>query len=92
MNAEQDEEEDEEDPSDEDKLHEEPKDMRVYPEFLKNLPGVQSNEWDTELKHYGYILKIISETNSSKLYINSYQMEKMTLMTILSKVFLDPRK
>lgn len=28
------------DSSDEDKLHEEPPDMRVYPEFLKNLPGV----------------------------------------------------
>ena len=26
--------------SDEDKLREEPPDMRVYPEFLKNLPGV----------------------------------------------------
>jgi hypothetical protein len=26
--------------SEEDKLHEEPPDMRVYPEFLKNLPGV----------------------------------------------------
>ena len=28
------------DSSDEDNLHEEPPDMRVYPEFLKNLPGV----------------------------------------------------
>jgi len=25
---------------DENNLHEEPPDMRVYPEFLKNLPGV----------------------------------------------------
>jgi len=31
---------DEDDSSDEDNLHEEPPDMRVYPEFLKNLPGV----------------------------------------------------
>jgi len=30
--------------SDEDKLHEEPPDMRVYPEFLKNLPGVQATD------------------------------------------------
>ena len=32
--------EDDDDSSDEDALHEEPPDMRVYPEFLKNLPGV----------------------------------------------------
>jgi hypothetical protein len=31
---------DDDDSSDEDNLHEEPPDMRVYPEFLKNLPGV----------------------------------------------------
>jgi|TARA_B110001450_G_C17357515_1_gene374168 hypothetical protein len=30
--------------SDEDKLREEPPDMRVYPEFLKNLPGVQASD------------------------------------------------
>ncbi len=30
--------------SEEDKLGEEPPDMRVYPEFLKNLPGVQSSD------------------------------------------------
>jgi hypothetical protein len=30
----------EEDSSDDDNLHEEPPDMRVSPEFLKNLPGV----------------------------------------------------
>ena len=32
------------DSSDEDELHEEPPDMRVYPEFLKNLPGVQASD------------------------------------------------
>ena len=32
------------DSSDEDQLHEEPPDMRVYPEFLKNLPGVQASD------------------------------------------------
>ena len=32
------------DSSDDDKLHEEPPDMRVYPEFLKNLPGVQASD------------------------------------------------
>ena len=32
------------DTSDDDNLHEEPPDMRVYPEFLKNLPGVQSSD------------------------------------------------
>jgi hypothetical protein len=31
---------DDDDSSDDDNLHEEPPDMRVYPEFLKNLPGV----------------------------------------------------
>jgi len=31
---------DDDDSSDEDNLHEEPPDMRVYPEFLMNLPGV----------------------------------------------------
>ena len=30
--------------SDDDKLREEPPDMRVYPEFLKNLPGVQASD------------------------------------------------
>ena len=30
--------------SDDDQLHEEPPDMRVYPEFLKNLPGVQASD------------------------------------------------
>jgi hypothetical protein len=35
---------DEDDSSDEDPLHEEPPDMRVYPEFLKNLPGVQASD------------------------------------------------
>jgi hypothetical protein len=35
-----DEDENEETSSDDDELHEEPPDMRVYPEFLKNLPGV----------------------------------------------------
>jgi len=39
-----DEDEDEEESSDEDQLHEEPPDMRVYPEFLKNLPGVQASD------------------------------------------------
>ena len=34
---------DENSDSDED-LHEEPPDMRVYPEFLKNLPGVQASD------------------------------------------------
>ena len=29
---------------DDDNLHEEPPDMRVYPKFLKNLPGVQSSD------------------------------------------------
>jgi hypothetical protein len=33
-------EDDEESSSDGDNLHEEPPDMRVYPDFLKNLPGV----------------------------------------------------
>ena len=32
------------DSSDDDKLHEEPSEMRVYPEFLKNLPGVQATD------------------------------------------------
>jgi hypothetical protein len=32
------------DSSDEDNLHEEPPDMRVSPEFLKNLPGVQASD------------------------------------------------
>ena len=32
------------DSSDDDNLHEEPPDMRVYPEFLKNLPGVQASD------------------------------------------------
>jgi hypothetical protein len=35
---------DDDDTSDDDNLHEEPPDMRVYPEFLKNLPGVQSSD------------------------------------------------
>lgn len=35
-----DEDDDEDCSSDEDQLHEEPPDMRVYPDFLKNLPGV----------------------------------------------------
>ncbi len=32
------------DSSDEDNLHEEPPDMRVSPEFLKNLHGVQASD------------------------------------------------
>lgn len=32
------------DSSDDDELHEEPAEMRVYPEFLKNLPGVQASD------------------------------------------------
>ena len=35
---------DDDDSSDDDNLHEEPPDMRVYPEFLKNLPGVQATD------------------------------------------------
>lgn len=36
---------DEEDSSDdEDNLHEEPLGQRTYPEFLKNLPGVQATD------------------------------------------------
>ena len=30
--------------SDQDEIGEEPPDMRVYPEFLKNLPGVQTSD------------------------------------------------
>lgn len=32
------------DSSEDDQLNEEPPDMRVYPEFLKNLPGVQASD------------------------------------------------
>ena len=38
------EEDDDDESSDEDQLHEEPPDMRVYHEFLKNLPGVQATD------------------------------------------------
>ena len=36
--------EDDDSSTDEDQIGEEPPDMRVYPEFLKNLPGVQSSD------------------------------------------------
>lgn len=52
--------EDGSDSSDEDKLHEEPPDMRVHPEFLKNLPGVQASD------SMGYrieALRVYLETN-----------------------------
>ena len=39
-----DQDDDDESSSDDDQLHEEPPDMRVYPEFLKNLPGVQASD------------------------------------------------
>ena len=39
-----DEDHDSQDSSDEDNLHEEPPDMRVQAEFLKNLPGVQASD------------------------------------------------
>ena len=35
---------DDENSESDDDLNEEPPDMRVYPEFLKNLPGVQASD------------------------------------------------
>ena len=57
--------------SDEDQLHEEPPDMRVYPEFLKNLPGVQASD------SMGYrieALRVYLETQlGDEVFIAAYQ-------------------
>jgi NIMA (never in mitosis gene a)-related kinase len=59
------------DSSDEDQLHEEPPDMRVYPEFLKNLPGVQASD------SMGYrieALRVYLETQlGDQIFIGAYQ-------------------
>ena len=59
------------DTSDEDQLHEEPPDMRVYPEFLKNLPGVQASD------SMGYrieALRVYLETQlGDQAFISAYQ-------------------
>lgn len=59
------------DSSDEDQLHEEPPDMRVYPEFLKNLPGVQASD------SMGYrieALRVYLETQlGDQVFIGAYQ-------------------
>jgi hypothetical protein len=63
--------EDDDDSSDEDNLHEEPPDMRVYPEFLKNLPGVQASD------SMGYrieALRVYLETQlGDQVFIGAYQ-------------------
>ena len=65
------EEDDDEESSDEDQLHEEPPDMRVYPEFLKNLPGVQATD------SMGYrieALRVYLETQlGDQAFIGAYQ-------------------
>ena len=62
---------DEESSSDDDQLHEEPPDMRVYPEFLKNLPGVQASD------SMGYrieALRVYLETQlGDSAFIGAYQ-------------------
>ena len=63
--------EDDDESSDEDQLHEEPPDMRVYPEFLKNLPGVQASD------SMGYrieALRVYLETQlGDESFITAYQ-------------------
>jgi hypothetical protein len=62
---------DDDDSSDEDNLHEEPPDMRVYPEFLKNLPGVQATD------SMGYrieALRVYLETQlGDQVFVGAYQ-------------------
>jgi NIMA (never in mitosis gene a)-related kinase len=66
-----DEDDDEDCSSDDDQLHEEPPDMRVYPEFLKNLPGVQASD------SMGYrieALRVYLETQlGDQAFITAYQ-------------------
>lgn len=59
------------DSSDEDPLHEEPPDMRVYPEFLKNLPGVQASD---SMAYRIEALRVYLENQlTENVFITAYQ-------------------
>lgn len=57
--------------SSDDDLHEEPHDMRVYPEFLKNLPGVEASD---SMAYRIEALRLYLETQlGDNIFISAYQ-------------------
>ena len=59
------------DSSSEDELHEEPQDMRVYPEFLKNLPGGEASD---SMAYRIEALRLYLETQlGDNIFISAYQ-------------------